>query len=115
MVPRPLRPPPRDDANIAETVQAIVRMHIAKLEEWDIRFAYLRRLIQLGQVVSDGRTNEVSGFVEARMKSAEGPAAESTKPNMIAAWAISLLSSAIPLLVKKYETEILNLIGRLVT
>lgn len=115
MVPRPLRPPPRDDANLAETVQAIVRMHIAKLEEWDIRFAYLRRLIQLGQVVSDGRTNEVSGFVEARLKSAEGPASESAKPNMIAAWAISLLSSAIPLLVKKYETEILNLIGRLVT
>jgi hypothetical protein len=32
----------------------------------------------------------------------------------LAAWVISLLSSAIPLLVKKYETEILNLIGRLV-
>jgi len=114
LVPRPLRPPPRDDANLAETIQNIVRMHIAKLEEWDIRFAYLRRLIQLGQVVSDGRANEVSGFVEVRLKSSEGPGTESGRPNMIAAWVISLLSSAIPLLVKKYETEILDLIGRLV-
>lgn len=113
LVPRPLRPPPRDDANLAETVQSIVRMHIAKLEEWDIRFAYLRRLIQLGQVVSDGRTNEVSGFVEARLKG-ETLGTESARPNMTAAWVISLLASAIPLLAKKYETEILNLIGRLV-
>lgn len=113
LVPRPLRPPPRDDANLAETVQSIVRMHIAKLEEWDIRFAYLRRLIQLGQVVSDGRTNEVSGFVEARLKG-ETLGTESARPNMIAAWVISLLASAIPLLAKKYETEILNLIGSLV-
>ncbi len=114
MVPRPLRPAPREKANFIETVQELVRTHKDRLVEWDIRFAHLRRLMQLGQVVLQGKTEDVVGFVEARLNQKKDENTQSSKRNVFAAGLLSILSSAIVWLFKQYESQILDLVDRLV-
>ncbi len=96
-------------------VLSIIKANQGNLVHWDIRFAHLQDLLQLYEVSVEGKTKDISEFVQARLSAVkETLAARTQRKNILAGAFLSGSSTAIIFLFKHYEPIINQLIDRLV-
>lgn len=100
---------------LTESIEFIIRANQEHLVEWDMRFAHLWSLLQLYEIAGAGKTSNISEYNKARLKSVkEALSSLSPKRNIAAGAILSASSTIIVWLFKKYEVQIVELIGRLV-
>ncbi|MGH9603940.1 MAG: hypothetical protein ACRD24_16295, partial [Terriglobales bacterium] len=107
--------PQEPGEDLQAQVQAIVAKYQPRLIDWDIRFGYLRSLLQLYETSLEGRTTDISRYVKTRLEAIRAASKQvTTKTNVLAGGIMGALSSIIVALFKGYQKEILDLVGSLV-
>lgn len=98
-----------------ENIILIIEQNKMNLKDWDIRFEHLYKLLQLYEIGSEGKTKDVSRFIEARLEKISGEIKTlTTRKSFFAAAILSSLSTFIVWFFKTYQNEIIALINNLV-
>jgi hypothetical protein len=101
---------------LQEQVIVIVRNNQEHLVDWDIRFFYLQRLLDLYESVPQGATQDIKAFLDSSLQNIEQRASSLTvKRNILAGGILSGASAVAVWLFKNFQDDILRYIRHLVT
>ena len=112
--PKPVAQRQPDNASQKQLIN-IINRNMGKLTQWDIQIGHISRLNELMLIVPDGKSQDISGYLERRLATmdAEAKSFSSTK-NVLAGTSLTLISGVMVFLFQTYQKQIVSLVGNLV-
>jgi hypothetical protein len=110
-VPPDNQPPPPVEKVLEDEIKNIIKENRSHLVNWDIRFSYLDELLQLRDVVTMAKSEDICAIIEDKLKNIAGQ--QEPPRNFLAGSIYSGLSGVLVWLFNHFQNEIIAAIGKL--